>query len=67
MSDAVNEAELGRSKQSETPREHLQHLLTVGWDPEDPLIKKYVGENGLHSVVSEWRKRQAAFESKLSR
>lgn len=42
MADSVNEAELGRSKQSETPREHLLHLLTVGWDPEAPLIKKYV-------------------------
>lgn len=40
MADSVNEAELGRSKQSETPREHLLHLLTVGWDPEAPLIKK---------------------------
>ena len=27
MSDAVNEAELGRSKYSNTPKEHLYHLI----------------------------------------
>lgn len=62
MADSVNEAELGRSKQSETPREHLLHLLTVGWDPEAPLIKKYVAENGLHSVLREWLKSENELE-----
>jgi len=43
----VNEAELGRSKQSITPREHLQHLLNIGWQPRSPLIVKYATEHGL--------------------
>ena len=62
MADSVNEAELGRSKTSETPRDHLFHLLTVGWDPDSPLIKKYVSENGLHSVLNEWLKKEAQYK-----
>lgn len=59
MADTVNEAELGRSKLSETPKEHLQHLLYVGWDPDSPLIRKYVSENGLHSVLRDWIKTES--------
>lgn len=66
MADSVNESELGRSKQSETPSEHLLHLLTVGWDAESPLIKKYVAENGLYSVVKEWLKKEAELEKMKS-
>lgn len=62
MADSVNEAELGRSKQSETPREHLTHLLTVGWDPDSPLIKNYVAENGLHTVLREWIKKDGTYK-----
>jgi hypothetical protein len=43
----VNEAELGRSKQSATPKEHLLHLLNIGWHPRSPLIVKFAAENGL--------------------
>jgi hypothetical protein len=43
----VNEAELGRSKQSITPREHLMHLLNIGWNPRSPLVTKYAVEHGL--------------------
>jgi hypothetical protein len=42
-----NEAELGRSKQTATPKEHLTHLLNIGWHPRSPLIVKYASENGL--------------------
>ena len=63
MADSVNEAELGRSKQSETPREHLQHLLYVGWDPDSPLIRKYVAEHGLHGVLRDWVKAESQFEN----
>lgn len=41
------EAELGRSKNSATPKEHLMHLLNIGWHPRSPLIVKYAVENGL--------------------
>lgn len=50
----VNEAELGRSKSSVSPREHLIHLLTIGWDPKSPLIRKYVAINDLQRVLSDW-------------
>ncbi|MBK9202491.1 MAG: hypothetical protein IPL73_08655 [Candidatus Obscuribacter sp.] len=54
MSDAVNEAELGRSKYSNTPKEHLYHLLTIVWEVNSPLIIKYVAENGLQKDLNDW-------------
>lgn len=54
MSDAVNEAELGRSKYSNTPKEHLYHLLTIGWEVNSPLIIKYVAENALQKDLNDW-------------
>ncbi|HEY9793151.1 MAG TPA: hypothetical protein V6D22_22305 [Candidatus Obscuribacterales bacterium] len=45
--NTTNEAELGRSKQSATPKEHLLHLLNIGWHPRSPLIVKFATENGL--------------------
>ena len=54
MSDAVNEAELGRSKYSNTHKEHLYHLLTIGWEVNSPLIIKYVAENGLQKDLNDW-------------
>jgi hypothetical protein len=55
MSDAVNEAELGRSKQSTSPADHLFHLLGLGWSPSSPLITKYVADNHLQRELSEWQ------------
>ncbi|MBZ0187033.1 MAG: hypothetical protein K8F91_12370 [Candidatus Obscuribacterales bacterium] len=54
MADSVNEAELGRNKQSTSPTDHLIHLLTVGWPPDSPLIRRYAAENGLGSVLKDW-------------
>jgi len=56
VAEAVNDAELGRSKQSPTPREHLQHLLNLGWDPSSPLIQKYVKDNALQRDLEDWVK-----------
>lgn len=56
MAEAVNEAELGRSKQSATPREHLQHLLNLGWEPSSPLIQKYVRDKQLGAELEQWLK-----------
>ncbi|MBX9879330.1 MAG: hypothetical protein K2Y22_12795 [Candidatus Obscuribacterales bacterium] len=56
MADAVNEAELGRSKQGATPREHLWHLLSIGWNVNAPLIQRYAVENGLRSELDEWER-----------
>ena len=53
MSDAVNDAELGRSKQSTSPHDHLQHLLNIGWSPSSPLIQKYVKDNGLKKELEQ--------------
>lgn len=52
--DAVKEDELGRSKASSSPRDHLIHLLTIGWDPKSPLIRKFVALNQLDRVVQDW-------------
>jgi|GEM_PF-418087 len=54
MADAVNEAELGRSKQGSTPRDHLWHLLSIGWNVNAPLIQRYAVENGLRNELDEW-------------
>jgi len=51
----TNDSELGRSKNSATPAEHLRHLLNLGWDPMSPLILKYVSENSLHRDVADWQ------------
>jgi hypothetical protein len=49
----VQEAELGRNKNSSTPKEHLLHLLNIGWHPRSPLIMKYAVENGLTRDLEE--------------
>ncbi len=54
MSETAD-SELGRSKNSATPAEHLRHLLGLGWDPMSPLILKYVAENSLHREMTEWQ------------
>lgn len=55
MSDTVNESELGRSKQSASPGEHLLHLLNIGWSPTSPLILKYVADNHLQRQLADWQ------------
>lgn len=62
MSD-TNDAELGRSKHSATPAEHLAHLLGLGWVPSSPLIQKYVLENHLQRELAEWQSLQAEKET----
>jgi hypothetical protein len=54
MADAANEAELGRSKHSSSPAEHLLHLLNLGWDPGSPLIQRFVANNLLQRELSHW-------------
>jgi hypothetical protein len=43
----LNEAELARSKSTATPKDHLMHLLGIGWNPRSPLIQKYAIQHGL--------------------
>ncbi|HEY9775133.1 MAG TPA: hypothetical protein V6C81_15315 [Planktothrix sp.] len=54
MSD-TQDSELGRSKASTTPADHLNHLLTIGWSPVSPLILKYVGDHGLQRQLADWQ------------
>ncbi len=61
MSEEVNESELGRSKKSATPPEHLQHLLNIGWAPSSLLIRKYVIKFGLQNELAQWQKNYEAF------
>ncbi len=51
MSESIDDAELGRSKQSTSPRDHLRHLLNIGWDAGSPLIQRYVKDHGLRKEL----------------
>lgn len=55
MSEAAQDSELGRSKNSATPADHLLHLLNIGWSPTSPLIVKYVQDNHLTRELNEWQ------------
>ena len=59
----TSDAELGRSKQSATPAEHLLHLLGLGWDINSPLIQKFVLDNHLQREFTDWQRVSAANES----
>ena len=54
MSESISDSELGRSKQAASPKEHLRHLLGLGWSPKSALIDKYVKEHHLQRELSEW-------------
>jgi hypothetical protein len=61
MSENTNEAELGRSKKSATPAEHLEHLLNIGWSPLSLLIRKYVTKFSLQNELAQWQKNNEVF------
>jgi len=54
MSEALTDSELGRSKKSSSPVEHLQHLLNIGWLPNSPLIRAYVLKHRLNTDLAAW-------------
>lgn len=47
MAGKEDDSELGRSKATATPQQHLQHLLDLGWSPRSHLITRYATEKGL--------------------
>jgi hypothetical protein len=49
----TTDVEPGRSKHAATPREHLMHLLNIGWNPRSPLIVKFATEHGLTRDLEE--------------
>ncbi len=53
------DSELGRSRASVAPSDHLYHLLTVGWNTASPLIQRYVAEHSLQRELSQWQAIQA--------
>ncbi len=57
MTEAANEAELGRKKSNSTPAEHLLHLLNLGWAPASLLLQKYVAKYGLYNELTIWQKK----------
>jgi hypothetical protein len=63
MSDAINEAELGRGKKSVSPAHHLEHLLGLGWDAKAPLIASYVLKNRLERQLADWQSAHPHAES----
>ena len=62
MSENVNESELGRSKKSATPPEHLGHLLNIGWASNSLLVRKYVAKYGLQDTLTQWLKNNENLE-----
>lgn len=61
MAEPTNEGELGRSKNSSSPKEHLYHLLNIGWKSNSPLIQKFVLENNLQRDLESWTKEQKLY------
>ncbi len=62
MAELTNEGELGRSKNSTTPKDHLYHLLNIGWKSNSPLIQKFVMENHLERDLEAWVKDQKRYQ-----
>ena len=60
MAEHINESELGRSKKSTSPYDHLVHLLKIGWNPGSPLIRKYVKEHALEKRLNDYMAEQKA-------
>ena len=67
MSEAVNEAELGRSKKSSSPAEHLTHLLNLGWIDSSLLVQKYVAKHGLQNQLAEWQRTRETYMAKTTK
>jgi hypothetical protein len=61
MSENINDSELGRSKKTATPSEHLEHLLNIGWLPSSLLVRKYIAKYGLQDELSQWQKNNESF------
>lgn len=41
-------------KNNNSPQEHLQHLLNIGWAPNSPLIRKYVAKKHLQQELKDY-------------
>jgi hypothetical protein len=53
--NTLSESELGRSsKSAASPKDHLMHLLNIGWNPRAPLIQKYAIDHGLTRDLEEY-------------
>ena len=61
MAETSNEAELGRNKHAASPKDHLYHLLNIGWKPSSPLIQKFVLDNNLQRDLESWLKEQKVY------
>jgi len=61
MAETANEGELGRSKHAASPKEHLYHLLNIGWKPNSPLIQKFVLDNNLQRDLEQWTREQKVY------
>ena len=57
--ESVEASELGRGKYADSPSGHLAHLLTIGWKPESPLIRKYVAKHNLQDLLLQWSEQYA--------
>lgn len=58
MEDNKLDAESVARNKSAGPLEHLEHLLKIGWDPNSPLIKRflkdnYLSESDVEKILSE--------------
>ncbi|MBT6842743.1 MAG: hypothetical protein HOA17_02970 [Candidatus Melainabacteria bacterium] len=51
--EEVIDAESSTLSKNTSPLDHLRHLIKVGWDPNTPLIVKFVDKYGLDDELRE--------------
>lgn len=51
--EEVIDAESSTLNKNTNPLDHLRHLIKVGWDPNTPLIVKFVDKYGLDDELRE--------------
>ncbi|MDD9898203.1 MAG: hypothetical protein OXU45_04290 [Candidatus Melainabacteria bacterium] len=51
--EEVVDAESSTLSKNTSPVDHLRHLIKVGWDPNTPLITKFVDKYGLDEELRE--------------
>ncbi len=54
--EEVIDAEAGTLNKHGSPLDHLRHLLNIGWDPQTPLVLKFVEKHNLYDELRELTK-----------
>jgi hypothetical protein len=54
--EEVVDAESSTLSKNSSSLDHLKHLLNIGWNPDTPLILKFVEKYGLEDELEELAK-----------